>query len=72
MYSLYERRSDREDRFIGDYDSLGLCQEVTEVRVEQLKELGDTGAMFYCKVKGEDDISVGWIYRWAEDTDKCN
>ena len=72
MYSLFERRNDREDRFIGDYESLGKCQEVTEARVEQLKELGDTGCLFFCKVKGEDSISVGWIYRWAEAKDACN
>ena len=72
MYSLFERRNDREDRFIGDYESLGKCQGVTEARVEQLKELGDTGAMFYCKEKGCGSISVGWIYRWEEDKVVCN
>lgn len=71
MYSLFERRNDREDRFIGDYESLGKCQEVTEARVEQLKELGDTGCLFFCKVKGESEIAVGWIYRWAEAKYTC-
>lgn len=72
MYSLFERRRDKEDRFLGDYETLGRCQEATEVVVKQLKELGNTGAKFYCKEQGKDEISVGWIYRWEEDVDICS
>lgn len=72
MYSLFERRNDKEDRFLGDYNSLGRCEDATEVVVKQLKELGDTRAMFYCTEKDEDEIVAGWIYRWAEDKVVCS